>query len=875
MITQDKIVKRLAQNKNNIALLALVVGVALIFLAWVITLVEINAPINFKGIARIHSNNPVLFIIDIFPIGAYILILSLEAKRAYEKDVFDKEIEDREKLLNSMADFAKQIGEGDFNTSLSDSAKENVLAQSLLLMRENLASNSKKENEQSWIAGGKEVVSDILRMHNKVDELSLKVMHELVKYVNFVQGALYLYEEDKKILRNVATYAYNRRKYINQEFRIGQGLIGECAYEMEYIYRTEVPEDYSTITSGILGDQKPCSILIVPLITDEKLLGVVEFASIQEEIPELTIRLLIELGEIIARTIFNLKVNQRTEKLLHEAQEMTRELKENEEQLWQNAEEMRATQEELEKSNEQLEANIQKVEDAQKRLHSLLENASEIISIYNSDFELTYISPSVVKILGYSPDEMMSGKDMDRLTRRGEQAMRELFKKVIEDPDNPVSIQYTYMKKNGQKIFLESTARNLLTDSAIEGIILNSTDITERKRAEKEERMRSKMQALSENSLDLIMRLSTVGQFFYANPVTQSYLGIETKDLINKTLNEVEFADVLFNYFKETIEQIKANPVKATAEISIPKYEGNLEDERIMSFVAIPEFNENELETILFVGHDITEAKRIELEIQDKNRKIEDSINYAQRIQTSILPDNRIIREYLPKSFIFYRPRDVVSGDFPWFFQKGSDNIYIAAVDCTGHGVPGALLSFIGYFLLNNIVDHDKDHTAASILNDLHHRVRVTLKQDFSNAEARDGMDIAFCQIDPKKRLLNYSGAHRPLYLLRNGELIEYKGDRKAIGGIPHPKKPEKDFTNHEINYEPGDKIFFFSDGLPDQLGGPEIKKYSPRRIREHIVENPDLTMEKFNTLFADDFANWKADHKQIDDVLLIGIELS
>jgi PAS domain S-box-containing protein len=612
----------------------------------------------------------------------------------------------------------------------------------------------------------------------------------------------------------------------------------------------------------------------VPLISDEKLQGVIEFSSIQNEIPELTIRLLIELGEIIARTVFNLKVNQRTERLLTEAQEMTRELQENEEQLRQNAEEMRATQEELKKSNEQLEANIQKVEDAQKRLHSLLENASEIISIYNSDFELTYISPSVVKILGYSSNEMMSGKDMDRLTRKGEQAMRNMFNNVIENPKKPISIQYTYMKKNGQKIFLETTARNLLKDSAIEGIILNSTDITERKRAEKEERMRSKMQALSENSLDLIMRLSTVGQFFYANPVTESYLGIDTKDLINKTLNEVEFADVLFNYFRETIEQIKTDPVKATAEITIPAIEGNDSSDRIMSFVAIPEFNENELQTILFVGHDITEAKRIELEIQDKNRKIEDSINYAQRIQTSILPDNRIIREYLPESFIFYRPRDVVSGDFPWFFQKG-DITFIAAVDCTGHGVPGALLSFIGYFLLNNIVDHDKDYTAASILNDLHYRVRKTLKQDFSGAEARDGMDIAFCKLNPKKKELQYSGAHRPLYLLRNGELLEYKGDRKAIGGIPHPKKGEKEFTNYFINYEKGDKIFFFSDGLTDQLGGPEIKKYSPRRVREQIVENKNLTMEKFNSFFAEDFSSWKGEHKQIDDVLLIGIELS
>ena len=158
-----------------------------------------------------------------------------------------------------------------------------------------------------------------------------------------------------------------------------------------------------------------------------------------------------------------------------------------------------------------------------------------------------------------------------------------------------------------------------------------------------------------------------------------------------------------------------------------------------MHIVAIPEFNENELETILFVSHDITEAKRIELEVQDKNRKLTESINYAQRIQGSILPDNRLIRKSLPNSFVFYKPRDVVSGDFPWFFLK-EENIYIAAVDCTGHGVPGALLSFVGYFTLNNVVDHDKDYTAGEILDKLHYGVRNTLKQDRADADARDGM---------------------------------------------------------------------------------------------------------------------------------------
>ena len=498
----------------------------------------------------------------------------------------------------------------------------------------------------------------------------------------------------------------------------------------------------------------------------------------------------------------------------------------------------------------------------------MLENASEIISIYSSSQKLTYISPSVTKILGYTPQEMMSGKDIDRLTRKGEQDLTDMFQKLLDSPRIPITIQYTFMKKDGTKIFLEVTGRNLLDDPAINGIILNSQDITERKRAEKEERMRSKMQALSENSPDMIMRLNTSGQFFYANPMVEEYLGIPIKELINQTLNSVDLNSALATFLKDTIKNIKTSKSKIEHDLTFPSKLG----ETIMHISAIPEFNENELETILFVGHDITEAKRIELEIQDKNRKITESINYAQRIQTSILPNNRIIRQYLPKSFIYYKPRDVVSGDFPWFFTK-EDFIYIAAVDCTGHGVPGALLSFIGYFTLNNVVDHDVTYTAGKILDVLHHGVRKTLKQDRPDADARDGMDIALCKINIKRKQLHYSGAHRPLYLLRGGELQEFKGDRKAIGGIPHPKKEEKDFTNHTLDIKQGDKVFFFSDGMPDQIGGEDKRKYSPARVRELIMGNQGLTMPQFNDLFSKDFEDYMGNNKQIDDVLLIGIE--
>jgi serine phosphatase RsbU (regulator of sigma subunit) len=187
--------------------------------------------------------------------------------------------------------------------------------------------------------------------------------------------------------------------------------------------------------------------------------------------------------------------------------------------------------------------------------------------------------------------------------------------------------------------------------------------------------------------------------------------------------------------------------------------------------------------------------------------------------------------------------------------------------------VPGALLSFIGYFLLNNLVDRERDYKASDICELLHQGVRYTLKQNTEYADARDGMDIAFLKIIPAKREIHFCGAHRPLYFLRNGQLSEYKGDRKAIGGIPNRKKPEAPFTNHVIKYKPGDKIFFFTDGLPDQLGGPEIKKYTPSRIRDIITNNAGFTMTRYMNYFIKDFEEWMANFKQIDDVLIIGIE--
>lgn len=845
------------------ALIGGLIGLVLFVASWLLD----SAVHSGYGLLSRFTNNPLLIVVFLFglvlAIAAYYFAKYFERQRTS----LEKSLAERNENIQKNANFAKMIGTKDFSANLEVSS-DDELGQALARMRRDLIEANKRETEQNWIAQGKDKISNILRLHNNINTLAYETLVALINYTNTIQGSFYLYDEERGKLENIATYAYNRKKYISQEFEIGEGLIGQCAYEMDYIYRKEIPEDYVTITSGILGDKKPCSLLIVPLISDEKLQGIVEFASLDDDIPELSIKFVRELAEIIAQTVFNLKVNARTEKLLKEARIMTEELKENEEELRQNAEEMRATQEELQKTNKNLETKIQEVENAQKRLYSLLENASEVISIYDQNGMVSYESPSVKHILGYSPEDVIGKNAFETIHSDENDLTKQVFFELLENPAIPKTFEYQYKKNEDEVLWLESTGRNFLNNPAIGGIIFNTRDITVRKIAEKAQRMSGQMQALSENSIDMIMRVTLEGQFFYANPTVEHYTGIKTKDIIRKTLDEVPLNDQISTLIKDIIDKIVDTEEKLELEFNLP----SVDDQKVMQVNAIPEYNEEkDLETILLVMHDITEQKRIEQVIKDKNKKINDSINYAQRIQKAILPDNKVIQKEFPDSFIFYKPRDVVSGDFPWYFRKGND-VYIAAVDCTGHGVPGALLSFIGYFILNNIVDHDREVTASEVLDLLHEGVRRTLRQDQEGANARDGMDIALCKINKGKGELQYSGAHRPLYLLRNGELVQYKGNPKAIGGIPHRKRQEKKFKNYVVDYQPGDKFFFFSDGLPDQIGGANGRKYQAVRIREEIVANPDFSMVRYSKHFARAFMQWKGDYKQIDDVLMIGI---
>ncbi|MBL4655785.1 MAG: SpoIIE family protein phosphatase, partial [Bacteroidia bacterium] len=258
--------------------------------------------------------------------------------------------------------------------------------------------------------------------------------------------------------------------------------------------------------------------------------------------------------------------------------------------------------------------------------------------------------------------------------------------------------------------------------------------------------------------------------------------------------------------------------------------------------------------------------------VEKVNKKISESINYAQRIQETMLPTATHLQKVFPDSFIFYEAKDVVSGDFPWTLQNDNE-FYISAVDCTGHGVPGAMLAMIGHFLLNDIVMAKKIHEPAKILDHLHDGIKETLRQE-ENIESRDGMDLAFCSINKSTGEVQYAGAHRPLYHLSNGNLTEFRGNRFPVGGLQYSKRgKEIKFINHKFKVQPGDSIYIFSDGLPDQIGGPDNKKFMSTRVQRLITENHQLSMKEMHKVFYDSFEVWKQDTKQLDDVLLIGIK--
>jgi len=263
------------------------------------------------------------------------------------------------------------------------------------------------------------------------------------------------------------------------------------------------------------------------------------------------------------------------------------------------------------------------------------------------------------------------------------------------------------------------------------------------------------------------------------------------------------------------------------------------------------------------------EARNQRAVIEEAHRDLTDSIRYSQRIQQAVLPKADVLREHLPEHFVIHRPKDIVSGDLLWCAHVDGRTV-VAAVDCTGHGVPGALMSILGNSLLSAVVHDERDLAPAHILDELRGRM-ITALGAHGEGALRDGMDIALCTVDRSARMLRFAGANNPLYRVRGNELFEIPGDRMPIGEALGTLRP---FTEHAIPIEEGDVFYLCSDGFQDQFGGPDYRRFGRVRLKRAFTRVAPLPMAEQQRVLHQELKLWQQHRPAIDDVLVVGFRV-
>lgn len=269
-------------------------------------------------------------------------------------------------------------------------------------------------------------------------------------------------------------------------------------------------------------------------------------------------------------------------------------------------------------------------------------------------------------------------------------------------------------------------------------------------------------------------------------------------------------------------------------------------------------------------------AQRDEIEnksvlLEDKNKEIIDSIKYAKRLQEAILPPDLLVKEILGNSFVLYKPKDIVSGDFYWI-DEDKDSVYVAVADCTGHGVPGAFMSIVGFNLLKHAIHEHNKTRPAEILNQVNIDLSKSLRQSYQESTIKDGMDIALCCLSKKENRFEFAGANNSVYLVRDGELTEFKPDKQPVGIFLDEEL--KSFTNKTIEIKKDDVFYLFSDGYADQFGGPKGKKFKYKQLEELLLQISQKPMAEQKQILNTSLEEWKGELPQTDDICIVGFRI-
>lgn len=351
---------------------------------------------------------------------------------------------------------------------------------------------------------------------------------------------------------------------------------------------------------------------------------------------------------------------------------------------------------------------------------------------------------------------------------------------------------------------------------------------------------------------------------------------ISLKDSINNTQvqNEITRKEIGFEYEKKAVETNLRNEEKTREEKL--KHDIEIANQKTYTYGGIAGFVLMLLVSVISIRAyrqkrrseaTITHQKKM---VEEKQKEILDSISYAKRIQDAILPSENDLKKIFHESFVLFKPRDIVSGDFYWLNDSG-DSVIVAVGDCTGHGVPGGFMSMLGNSFLNEIIIEKKINEPAEILNHLRDKIIFALKQHGKDAESKDGMDIVLCRFDKREMMLSYAAANNNFFLVRENNLTELKANKMPIGYHTGETIP---FTQNSVSLVKGDVLFLYTDGFADQFGGPKGKKYLYSRMGKMMTEVSSLSVSLQKEKLNNTFLEWKGNLEQVDDVCVIGIRI-
>lgn len=371
---------------------------------------------------------------------------------------------------------------------------------------------------------------------------------------------------------------------------------------------------------------------------------------------------------------------------------------------------------------------------------------------------------------------------------------------------------------------------------------------------------------------NLVVVVDAAGQVSYVSPSSERILGFSPQQLEGngwweKTIHDPEQRETIRRQVSAIARNRKVEEYSRT-ERAFVLPNGM---ERWIMWDAVP----GPGNTVIGIGQDITERKQAEKELEARNVELQeitssmmDSLEYARRIQEMILPDPVKLLRYVHDAFIYYRPRDIVSGDFYWFHKEGG-KLYLAVADCTGHGVPGAMVSVLGSSVLRDVIRKYGVQEPSMVLEHLDVEMVMAMSRE-SGHSLKDGMDISLAVIDETDLVLEFAGAFRGLTHVRGNDLTELAGDRYPIGQYTEKKR----FSTQCLQLQKGDRLYMYTDGLTDQFGGEYDKKFNRRRLKDLLLAVQNMPMTEQEGFIDYALNNWKQQTPQTDDMLLMGVEV-